>query len=495
MSITEARPHLRTVRPGQLFIDGAWADAAEGRTIPNLNPADGTVTTQVAAADPADMQRAVRSARRAFDEGPWPRMSAHERGRVLLRAAELIERDAQEIAFLETIDMGKPISVSSGIDLPFVTQAYRYFGGLAAHLDGATRSTGTPTFAYTLHEPVGVVGAITPFNFPLILSTSKLAPALAAGNTVVHKPAEPTPLTALKMAALLAEAGLPEGVLNVVTGPGPELGQTLVDDPGVDKIAFTGSTAVGQSIIRAAAATLKKVTMELGGKSANILFADADLDRAVDDAFWAAFFNTGQYCMAGTRLLVQRSVLAEVTERLVAQAEAVTPADPLLDTTWFGPIAHQAQYDKVVEYVGIGQAEGARLATGGTAFHNPDQPDGLYWRPTIFTDATPDMRISQEEIFGPVLTVLPFDTEQEAVALANSTKYGLAAGVHTRDAKRAHRVAGALAAGTCWVNTYSQFDPRMPMGGYKHSGYGREFGPESMHNYTQVKSVWMDLRE
>jgi aldehyde dehydrogenase (NAD+) len=477
-----------------LFIGGDWVDALDGRTLPNINPADGSETTTVAVAASADMDRAVACARTAFDGGPWPRMSAHDRARVLVRAASLIERDAQEIAFLETVDMGKPISASSRFDVPFVVRAYEYFGGLGAHLDGATRSTGTENFAYTLREPVGVVGAITPFNFPLILSTSKLAPALAAGNTIVHKPAEPTPLTALKIAALLAEAGLPDGVLNVVTGAGAEIGQRLVANPGVDKIAFTGSTAVGQSIIRAAAETLKKVTMELGGKSANIIFADAYLDRAVEDAFWAGFFNTGQYCMAGTRLLVQRPVYDEVTDRLTAHADSVTPGDPLDPTTDFGPIAHEIQYRKVVEYVEIGRAEGARLCTGGTAYESSGQPKGLYYRPTIFADADNSMRVAQEEIFGPVLTVIPFDTEEDAVAIANGTKYGLAAGVHTSDAKRAHRVVRALQAGTCWVNTYSQFDPMMPMGGYKYSGYGREFGPEGMENYTQTKSVWVDQR-
>jgi aldehyde dehydrogenase (NAD+) len=494
MPDTAVRRETRTIHPGRLFIGGDWVDALDGRTLPNINPADGSENTSVAAAAPQDVDRAVASARAAFDTGPWPRMSAHDRARVLVRAAGLIERDAKEIAFLETIDMGKPINVSSGIDVPFVVQAYEYFGGLGAHLAGATRSTGTENFAYTLREPVGVVGAITPFNFPLILSTSKLAPALAAGNTIVHKPAEPTPLTALKIAALLAEAGLPDGVLNVVTGPGAALGQRLVANPGVDKIAFTGSTAVGQSIIRAAAETLKKVTMELGGKSANIIFADAYLDQAVEDAFWAGFFNTGQYCMAGTRLLVQRPVYDEVTDRLAAQAESVTPGDPLSTATYFGPIAHEVQYRKVVEYVEIGCAEGARLRAGGTAYKSPEQPNGLYYRPTIFTDADNSMRIAQEEIFGPVLTVIPFDTEEEAIAIANGTQYGLAAGVHTADAKRAHRVTRALQAGTCWVNTYSQFDPMMPLGGYKYSGYGREFGPESMENYTQVKSVWVDQR-
>ena len=492
MTDTSAPP---TVEPGRLFIAGAWTDARDGRTQDTVNPADGSRTTTVAHASVQDLDAAVDAARRAFDEGPWPRMSVHDRAKVLIRTAELIERDAQEIGYLETVDMGKPISFSVGHDVPIAAQMYRYFAGLGTQLGGATRPTATPTFSYTLREPVGVVAAITPFNFPLLLSCSKLAPALAAGNTVVHKPAETTPLSALKIAALLAEAGLPEGVLNVVTGPGAELGQAMVAHPKVDKVTFTGSTAIGQSIVRSAADTLKKVTLELGGKSANIVFADAYLDQAVEDAFWAGFFNAGQVCVAGSRLLVQRAVYEEVAGRLAERAAGVVPGDPLDPATYFGPLGHEGQYRKVGEYVEVGVAEGARLAAGGTAYHSEQQPKGLYYRPTVFTDADNSMRIAQEEIFGPVLTVIPFDTEEDAVALANGTPYGLASGVHTRDVKRAHRVAKALKAGTCWVNTYTQFDSAMPMGGYKSSGYGRELGPETMESYTQTKSVWIDQRD
>ncbi|WP_042393301.1 aldehyde dehydrogenase family protein [Streptacidiphilus carbonis] len=493
MTETPAPP---VVGPGRLFIAGSWTDARDGRTQATVNPADGSRTTDVAAASVQDLDAAVEAARRAFDEGPWPRMSVHDRAKVLIRAAELIERDAQEIGYLETVDMGKPISFSVGHDVPIAAQMYRYFGGLAtSELGGATRPTATPTFSYTLREPVGVVGAITPFNFPLLLSCSKLAPALAAGNTVVHKPAETTPLSALKIAALLAEAGLPEGVLNVVTGPGTELGRALVAHPKVDKVTFTGSTAIGQSIVRSAADTLKKVTLELGGKSANIVFADAYLDQAVEDAFWAGFFNSGQVCVAGSRLLVQRPVYDEVAGRIAERAAGVVPGDPLDPGTYFGPLGHEGQFRKVAEYVEVGLADGAELAAGGSAYHSEQQPKGLYYRPTVFTGADNTMRIAQEEIFGPVLTVIPFDTEEEAVALANGTPYGLASGVHTRDVKRAHRMARALKAGTCWVNTYTQFDSSMPMGGYKSSGYGRELGPETMESYTQTKSVWIDQRD
>jgi aldehyde dehydrogenase (NAD+) len=489
-----AQPKQPHIPAGKLFIGGQWCDAEDGRTAPTVNPADGSEITQIAQAGARDVDAAVTAARKAFDDGPWRRLHVHDRARLLTRVAELVERDAMDLAYLETVDMGKPIMFSSGVDAPIAAQIFHYFAGAVTRLDGVTRGAATPTLNYTLREPLGVVAPITPFNFPLLLALTKLAPALASGNTVVHKPSPATPLTALKMAELFAEAGFPEGVVNVITGPGVELGEEIVRHPGVDKIAFTGSTEVGKSIIRNAADTLKKTTMELGGKSPNVIFADADLDAAVQHAFFGIFYNKGEICTAGSRLLVERSVYDEVLARLVDQAAAVVPGDPLNPQTFFGPLAHRGQLDKVSSYVAIGLDEGAKLAVGGEQFHPSDSPDGgLYYLPTIFADVDNKMRIAQEEIFGPVLCVIPFDTEEEALAIANDTPFGLACGVHTRDIKKAHRFAASIKAGTVWVNTYNQFDTTTPFGGYKASGFGRESGAEVLENYTQLKSVWVDL--
>jgi aldehyde dehydrogenase (NAD+) len=492
MTVTSTSTAQR-IAPGKLFIGGSWRDAQGGETRPTINPADESETTTIAYGTTADADAAVAAARRAFDEGPWPRMNAHERARILLKVADLIERDADEIAYRETVDMGKPISFSRGLDAPMAATVYRYFAGQATQDTGATRPAATPTLNYTRREPIGVAAAITPFNFPLLLSCTKLAPALAAGNSVVHKPAEPTPLTALKIAELFAEAGVPEGVANVITGPGPELGRHLVTHPGVDKIAFTGSTQVGKSIIRDSAETLKKVTMELGGKSANIIFADAYLEEALQHAFFGIFYNKGEICTAGSRLLVERSAYDEVVSRLVEMAAGTMPGDPLDPATVYGPLAHRAQFDKVSSYVEIGKKEGAKLKVGGKPFRPNGATSGLYYLPTIFAEASNSMRIAQEEIFGPVLTVIPFTDVDEAISLANGTPYGLASAVHTRDIRKALKVAHAMKAGTCWINTYNQFDTTTPMGGYKASGFGRESGPEVMDNYTQIKSVWVDM--
>lgn len=486
-------PSATAIAQSGLFIGGRWTGAAHGAVYPTVNPADGAVTAEVADGSAADIDAAVRAARRAFDEGPWPRMSGHARARILLAVADLIERDAEELAYLDTIDMGKPISFSRVENGFYAAAAYRYYAGLASQTAGTTHDAIGPGFAYLLREPIGVIGAITPFNAPVILSTTKIAPALAAGNTIVHKPSETTPLSALKIAALFAEAGLPEGVLNVVTGTGAGPGIALVAHPGVDKIAFTGSTQVGQQIIRASADTFKKVSVELGGKSANIIFADADLDKAIEHAFYGVFYTSGQVCIAGSRLLLQRPVYDEVVDALARRAEAAVPGDPLDAGTVIGPLAHQAQFDKVSGYVDVGRQEGAELVVGGRAYH-PDGPDsGWYYLPTIFGHVRNDMRIAQEEIFGPVLAVIPFDTEDEAVAIANDSRYGLSSAVHTRDIWRAHSVAAAMKAGTCWINTYGQWDPAISFGGRKASGFGREFGPEVMNTYTEVKSVWVDL--
>jgi acyl-CoA reductase-like NAD-dependent aldehyde dehydrogenase len=469
---------------GSLYIDAAWHDSASGARRDVINPATGRLITTVAEAGPEDVDAAVAAARRAFDSGPWPGLSGRERGDVLLRAAALLDRHREELARLESVDTGKPIAFARMVDLGDTIDHFTYYGGLASAIQGATRSIRRPGFAYTRREPIGVVGAITPFNFPLILSTSKIAPALAAGNTIVHKPAEDTPLTALRIAELLTEAGLPEGVLNVVTG-GAAAGRALAEHPGVDKIAFTGSTRIGRAIAAAAAATVKQTTLELGGKSAHLIFEDADLGPAVEAAVGGFVFNTGQFCMGGTRLLVHRSLYDAVLGALAEAATHVPVGDPMEEGTVVGPMAGPHQLENVERYIALGEgrvvAGGRRLDIGG----------GYYYAPTVLADVANDARVVQEEIFGPVLTVQPFDTEDEAVALANSTVFGLAAGLHTRDVARAHRVAARLRAGIVWVNSWAVLDSALPFGGYGQSGHGREHGPEALDEYLQTKSVFI----
>ena len=469
---------------GSLYIDASWRDSATGARRDVVNPATGELLTTVAEAGPDDVAAAVAAARRAFDSGPWPRLSGRERGDVLLKAATILERHREELARLESLDTGKPITFARMVDLGDTIDHFTYYGGLASAIEGATRSIRRPGFAYTRREPIGVVGAITPYNFPLILSTSKIAPALAAGNTIVHKPAEDTPLTALRVAELLTEAGLPEGVLNVVTG-GVEAGSALARHPGVDKIAFTGSTRTGIAIAAAAAATVKQTTLELGGKSAHLIFDDADLGPAIEAAVVGFVFNTGQFCMGGTRLLVHRSLYDTVLGALAEAATHVPVGDPMQESTVVGPMAGLRQLENVERYLALGEA---RVVAGG---HRLDLGGGYFYAPTVLADVANDARVVQEEIFGPVLTVQPFDTEDEAVALANSTVYGLAAGLHTRDVARAHRVAARLRAGIVWVNSWSVLDSALPFGGYGQSGHGREHGPEALDEYLQTKSVFI----
>jgi acyl-CoA reductase-like NAD-dependent aldehyde dehydrogenase len=476
------------ISPGELFVDGRWAPAADGRTREVLDPATGELTTTVAESAPEDVRRATAAARRAFDDGGWSGLTPRERGRVLLRAADLLRDQADELARLETLDVGKPLMFTRMVDVPTAIDTFEYFAGLATGLDGAVRRTAMPALAYTRRDPLGVVGAITPFNFPLILSTTKIAAALVAGNTVVHKPAEETPLSALRMAALLHEAGVPEGVFNVVTG-GAEAGGALVCDPAVDKIAFTGSTTVGRVVNTTAAEQLKRVTVELGGKGANLVFADADLEAAVQTAISAIVFNTGQFCMAGSRLLVQRPVYDDVVAALAAALPHVPVGDPFAEGTVIGPMAGAGHWAKVEAFLTRAAADGVEVA--GRRESVP--PDGFYTAPAALLGAGPHSAYVQEEIFGPVLTVTAFDTEEEAVQLANGTRYGLAAGLQTRDLTRAHRVAARLRAGIVWVNGWALLDPAMPFGGVGASGFGRENGPEGLEEYLQTKSVVVSL--
>ncbi|MEO6087477.1 MAG: aldehyde dehydrogenase family protein [Umezawaea sp.] len=478
------------VAPGKLFIDGQWREAASGGRSEVIDPSTGQVITTVAEAEAADVDAAVGAAREAFDNGPWSRTPARERARVLHRVADLIRERADEIVALESLDVGKPVTLCRHVDVETVAQQYEYYSALAQTLDGATRQIPIPSHAYTRTEPIGVVAAITPFNFPLILSNSKIAPALAAGNTVVHKPAEDTPLSALLMAQILTDAGVPAGVVNVVTGRGPTVGEPLLRHPGVDKIAFTGSTTVGRHAASIAGEGLKSVTMELGGNAAHIVFEDADVEKAINAAIKAFVFNTGQFCMGGPRLLVAAPLYDTVVGILADAVPGVPVGDPFDEATVVGPMAGERHLAKVEQYVALARAEGGRIIAGGDRL---DLGGGFYHAPTVITDLPDDSRVVREEVFGPVLTVQRFDTEDEAVALANGTPYGLAAGLQTRDLARAHRVAARLRAGIVWVNDWAMLDPAIPFGGVKDSGFGREYGPEALAAYTRTKSVVISL--
>ncbi|WP_053852030.1 aldehyde dehydrogenase [Streptomyces sp. NRRL B-24085] len=478
------------IEPGRLFVGGQWREAADGARTEVVDPSRGAVLTTVAEAGAADVDAAVRAARDAFDDGAWSGLSGRERGRILHRVAELIRENADDLAQLESLDVGKPISLCHAVDVTNAANDYEHFAALAHSLDGAVRNTPMNALAYTRREPLGVVAAITPFNFPLILAGSKIGPALAAGNTVVHKPADETPLSALYMASLLQRAGVPDGVVNVVTGAGPVAGEALLRHRGIDKVAFTGSTAIGRHVAATAGEALKPVTMELGGNAANIVFEDADLEKAVGAIIKAFVFNTGQFCMGGPRLLVARPVYSTLLGILADAVPGVPVGDPRDPGTVVGPMAGEKHLKKVEEYVDLARKEGGRIVCGGERL---DLDGGFYYRPTVIADLSNDSRVVQEEIFGPVLTVQPFDTEDEAVALANSTPYGLASGVQTTNLARAHRIADRLQAGIVWVNDWAMLDPAVPFGGVKDSGYGREYGPEALDAYTKVKSVVVSL--
>ncbi|HEX6064576.1 MAG TPA: aldehyde dehydrogenase family protein, partial [Longimicrobiales bacterium] len=452
----------------------------------------GDVISEIAAADKADINAAVAAARTAFEDKKWHDMDAADRGVVLWKIADAIEARAEHLVRLEVTNNGKPLREAQ-IDIKQAIDAFRYYAGWTTKMAGDTLPVSGNVLNYTLREPVGVVGAIIPWNFPLLMAAWKVAPALACGNTVVLKPAEQTPLTALELAAIAQEAGLPPGVLNVVPGLGEQAGAALVRHPDVDKIAFTGSTQVGKLIMREAAESLKKVSLELGGKSPNIIFEDADLDAAVRGSFSAIYYNTGQTCTAGSRLLVHESLKDEVVAKLAERAKKMTPGDPMDPKTRLGPVISQEQMDRVLGYIKKGTDEGAHIVAGGTRLPYNGEERGYWIAPTIFDDVKPDACIAQEEIFGPVLAVVTFRDEEEAIAIANNTIYGLAAGIWTNSVKRAHRVAKRLEAGTVWINTYHPLDAASPFGGYKQSGSGRELGANALDLYTQIKSVWVDL--
>lgn len=484
LTLSDPRP---MVGPGQLYVAGRWRPAAGGGQLDVHDPATGHVVTTAAAATADDVDSAVAAARAAFPG--WRDTPARERARILRRVSALILERADQIAAVESLDVGKPISLCRAVDVPTAADTYEYYAALALTRESAHREVPFPAHAYTSTEPLGVVAAITPFNFPLILSSTKLAPALAAGNTVVHKPADETPLSALLMADLLTEAGVPEGVVNVVTGLGAVAGEALLSHPGVDKVAFTGSTATGRHAAAVAGEHLKPVTMELGGNAAHIVFEDANLDKAVDAVIKAFVFNTGQFCMGGPRLLVHRSHYETFLAILGQAVPGIPVGDPFDEATVIGPMAAERHLAKVEEYVRLARAEGGRVVTGGERLPQ----DGYFHQPTVIADLAPDSRVVREEIFGPVLTVQPFDTEDEAVEMANSTEYGLAAGLQTRDVARAHRVAARLDAGIVWVNDWAMLDPALPFGGVKQSGFGRENGPEALDAYTRTKSVLISL--
>jgi aldehyde dehydrogenase (NAD+) len=474
-----------------LFINNEWRPAAAGGTMAVLNPATEDVIATVAAADASDVDAAVVAARAALS-GPWGTMSARERGRLVSRLADRLLERADEIARLETLHNGKPIFESRQIEIPAAAECLEYYAGWADKVMGETIPVKGNYLTYTLREPLGVVAAIVPWNFPLLLATWKVGPALACGNTVILKPAAETPLTALALAEIALEVGLPPGVLNVLTAPGAAVGEALVAHPGVDKVAFTGGTATGKKIMRAAADTLKRITLELGGKSPNIVLADADLDAALRGATTGIFYGKGEVCAAGSRLLVDRSIKDQFMEKLAARTKKMVAGDPMDPKTRYGSLASKRQLESVQRYVDVAKREGAALVAGGNRA-DIGTGKGYFFQPTVFDNVTPEMTIAREEIFGPVLAAIEFSDLDEAIARANASEYGLAAAVWTRDVKKAHYVARKLQAGTVWVNTYNVFDTAAPFGGYKSSGFGREMSAYAIEHYTQVKSVWVDL--
>ena len=478
-------------KPRPMMIEGKWTMAASGKTFPTYNPATGEVLAQIAEGDKEDINRAVKAARKAFDSGPWRKLTPSERGRLIWKLADLLEANLEEFAYLETLDNGKPFTVARGADVPLAVDLFRYMAGWATKIEGHTIPISVPYtpgaryLAYTLREPVGVVGQIIPWNFPLLMAAWKLGPALATGCTVILKPAEQTPLSALRLGELIQEAGFPEGVVNIVSGYGETAGAALAAHSDVDKVAFTGSTEVGRLILQAAAGNLKKVSLELGGKSPNVVYKDADLDTAIAGAASAIFFNHGQCCCAGSRLYVEKPIFDKVVDGVASQAKKIKVGSGLESGTQMGPLVSEEQLNRVCGYLEAGFSEGAKAIAGG----RKKGDKGYFVEPTVLVDTNEGMKVVREEIFGPVVTAMPFSEPEEILPRANDSTYGLAAAVWTRDISKAHRTAEQMRAGTVWINCYNIFDAALPFGGYKQSGWGREMGHEALELYTQTKAI------
>lgn len=486
-TVTCPAPDLKTVStPTKLLINNQWVASESGKTFPTVNPATGEEIARVAEANASDVDKAVAAARLAFERGPWRTTSATQRGRLMNRLADLMEQNAEELARLETLDNGMPLAVARNVAVPLTIAHFRYFAGWADKNHGKTIPVNGNYFCYTRHEPVGVVGQITPWNFPLLMYGMKLGPALAMGNTVVLKPAEQTPLTCLRIGELIIEAGFPPGVVNILPGYGPTAGAAIANHMDIDKVAFTGSTEVGHLILEAAGRTnLKRVSLELGGKSPNVVFADAELDDAVEGCHFGVFFNQGQVCCAGSRLFVQEQIYDEFVEKSVARARRRTVGNPFDAATEQGPQIDGIQFERVMSYIDSGKGEGAELLTGGKRACDP----GYFIEPTVFANVKDDMKIAREEIFGPVMSIMRFHDVDEVVARANNTTYGLAAAVWTRNIENALSIANNVKAGTVWVNCFDVFDAAAPFGGFKQSGIGREMGEYALQQYTEVKTV------
>jgi len=478
-------------KPRKMLINGKWVESASGKTFPTYDPSTGEVLAKIAEGDREDIDRAVKAARAAFETGPWSRLTASERGRLVWRLADLIEQHLQEFAELESLDNGKPLKVARAADVPLAVDLFRYMAGWATKIEGSTipisvpYTPGAKYLAYSLREPVGVVGQIIPWNFPLLMAAWKLGPALATGCTVVIKPAEQTPLSCLLLGELVQEAGIPDGVVNIVPGYGETAGAALAAHPGVDKVAFTGSTEVGKLILQAASGNLKKVSLELGGKSPNVVFGDVDLDSAIAGSASAIFFNHGQCCCAGSRLYVEHNIFDKVVEGVSSRADKIRVGPGMESSTDMGPLVSEEQLNRVCGYLESGLSDGAKAVTGGK--RHGDR--GYFVKPTVLVNTNDKMKVVQEEIFGPVVTAIPFKDPNELVTKANDTVYGLAAGIWTRDIQKAHRLASQLRAGTVWINCYNIFDAALPFGGYKQSGWGREMGKDALELYTEVKAV------